>query len=228
MRNTKLFYYDDTDLSYKPTRKPWKLIIGLGLILFSGAFLMGYNSASTASIKNKILNCPESQVLTIGSDVWVDSVFTDYRKRADIYLSQEKFKDSPIQGEMLALAAHNAYDSTGIVLPVELALAQAQLESSMGTKGKSPKRNPYNIGEHDSGTTLWFKSTFDGIQAYYYYMTTRYLKCKSLNLLFKSFTNCSGYRYASNPDYESLISKQYHYNKSFIDTQIENAQIKKK
>jgi hypothetical protein len=160
----------------------------------------------------------DSQELTIGSQEWKDSVFTDYELRAEIYLS--KFDDTPIEAGMLKLAAYNAYDSTGIILPVELALTQAQLESSMGTKGRSPVNNPYNVGEYDSGTVIWFDNTFDGVQAYYYLMVNNYLKCKSLKTLLKSFTNCNGNRYASKPTYEAEVKKQINYIKKYTDNEI--------
>lgn len=177
-------------------------------------------SISYSSLFN--YSMPSKHDVILGSNEWKDSVFLDYEKRANIYLARPKFKGTPIKGAMLALAAHNAYDSTGILLPVELALAQAQWESGMGLKGRSPINNPYNVGEYDNGTVLWFDNTFDGIQAYYYLMTRNYLKCKSLDMLFKNFTNCAGHRYAS-AQYELHVPKQYYYIKRWI-----NKELKKK
>lgn len=172
------------------------------------------------SMRHKDWVMPSKQDIIIGGTVWKDSVFRDYTKRADLYLSMRAYKNSPIKGAMLSLAAYNAYDSTGILLPVELALAQAQWESGMGTKGRSPINNPYNVGEYDSGTILWFDNTFDGIQAYFYLMCTDYLSCKSLEELFYSFTNCQGYRYASGP-YEEYIPIQYYYIKRLLTKQLQ-------
>jgi hypothetical protein len=149
----------------------------------------------------------------IGSIEWRDSIFTTYSKKADLYL--KKFKGTPIKGDMLSLAAQNAYDSTGILLPLELALSQAQWESGMGLLGRSPKNNPFNIGEYDDGTVLYFESTFDGIQAYYYLMCRLYLSCKSLDELFISFVNCNGHRYAAS-GYESRIRYQYYVIKQWL------------
>lgn len=145
----------------------------------------------------------------IGTIKWKDSVFSVYEKKANLYLSQNKFKNTPIKGSMLALAARNAFDSTGVLLPLELALAQAQWESDMGRKGRSPKNNPFNVGEWESGTVLYFENTFSGIQAYYYLMCNSYLKCKTIEELFKNFSNCQGYRYAKNSEYENIIKKEY-------------------
>jgi hypothetical protein len=150
---------------------------------------------------------------------YIDSLFKDYEKRAKFYLSQKKFKKTPIKPYMLATCAKDAYLSTGVFLPVELALAQAEIESSMGTKGRSHVTNPFNIGEWDSATKLTYKTTYDGIKAYYTYMTSSYLRCKPIDILFKNFTNCSGHRYASSQTYEKTIYKEY----IRIENNIDNA-----
>lgn len=200
------------------------MIIGLLIIsFFSGILTQLYlNTSKVNCITN--ISVTDNQLLTIGTQEWKDSVFTDYKQRAEIYL--EKFSDTPIDAGMLKLAAYNAYDSTGILLPIELALAQGQLESSMGTKGRSPINNPYNVGEYDNGTVLWFDNTFDGIQAYYYLMCRNYLKCKSVKTLLKSFRNCNGNRYASKPTYENELGAQMNYIKKYTDNAI-NKQKKK-
>jgi len=153
---------------------------------------------------------------------WKDSVFKDYKLRADLYLNRPIFKGTPLNGDILSLCAINAYDSTGILLPVELALSQAQWESGMGREGKSPIKNPYNIGEHDSGTVKWFESTFDGVQAYYYFMCNNYLRCKSIDELFYNFTDCGGHRYASGEQYEEKVRSLYYSIKKWIDSNIKN------
>lgn len=150
--------------------------------------------------------------------VWKDSVFRDYKERADLYLSRPIFKGTPLNGDILSLCARNAFDSTGILVPVELALSQAQWESSMGREGKSPVNNPFNIGENDSGTVKWFNSTFDGTQAYYYNICNNYLKCRSLDELFYNFVNCAGHRYASRDIYEEKVRNLYYSIKKWIDS----------
>lgn len=202
-----MFYkFDRNNLHWTKDKVKNRLFILLFLLSVTISFFIG-KYTSVIEIERVIYG--NTQTLPIGSQPWVDSFFTKYEKDAELYLSQ--FDSTPIQAGMLKLAALNAYDSTGIILPVELALAQAQIESSMGTKGRSPKNNPYNIGETDNGTTMWFENTFDGVQAYYFYMCRTYLKCKSLDLLFKNFTNCSNRRYASSTDYEKQVSNQYYY-----------------
>jgi hypothetical protein len=156
----------------------------------------------------------------IENEAWIDSTFSDYAKRADLYLSRPQWQGTPLNGEMMALCARNAYDSTGILLPVELALTQAQHESSMGRKGRSPKNNPFNVGEYDSGTVMWFDSTFDGVQEYYYQMVNNYLRCHTAEELLINFVNCSGYRYAK-PGYEEHITPTYRKIKRWLDENME-------
>lgn len=211
----KLYFWSNQELQFKLVSKK-KYIIKILLILcllvmsfFTGRLTHQYS----------VVNCIEAnKLLTVGTQEWKDSVFKDYEDRAEIYLS--KIHNTPIEAGMLRLAAYNAYDSTGILLPVELAIAQAQIESSLGLKGRSPTNNPYNIGEYDNGTVIWFSSTFSGIQSYYYLMCKNYLKCKSVNTLLKSFRNCNGQRYASSTLYEKSVSSQMNSIKKYTDSVI--------
>jgi hypothetical protein len=208
----KLYYYEKESMSFK--RYPKRNIILLPTLLFlTVGFVLGLLVTKTT-----IEYVTTTNYKMIGTQEWIDSTFQDYEQRAEIYL--KKFKNTPIKAHMLRLAAHNAYDSTGIILPVELALTQAQMESSMGTKGRSPINNPFNVGEYDDGTVLYFESTFEGIQAYYYLMCRNYLGCKEIDILFKNFTNCHGNRYASKPSYEVEVEKQFLYVKKYINNRI--------
>ena len=159
----------------------------------------------------------KEDVFPTQNKAWIDSTFNDYEVRANLYLTRPRFSRTPLTGEILTFSARNTYDSTGILVPVELALAQGQWESSFGREGKSPKRNPFNVGENDSGTVKWFESTDQGVQAYYYLMSRNYLRCKTVEELLFNFTNCSGKRYAS-VDYELHVGNQYFYIKKWLDS----------
>ena len=220
---SKKFVYNTKKLTYE---KYSEKLINTKIILISTVFLflgilIGYlvNKTHTRRNSNGDIVYGTKHDLIIGSRPWLDSTLIVYEKNANLYLSRSEFKGTPLNGEILSLACANAYDSTGILLPVELALAQAQWESGMGLKGKSPKNNPYNIGETDKGTVIWFDSTFDGVQEYYYWMCNSYLKCSSLDQLFNSFVNCNGNRYASQPTYEVTIRNQYYYIKKWLTEQ---------
>lgn len=221
----QIFKYDKDNLSFTKLGNKFFLSLSSGLvILIVAAFFIGIMVGG--SVVNKVRNNVNHQLaskydLNPEHDLaWKEATFKDYAKRATIYLSRPIFEGTPLKGNMLALCARNAYDSTGILLPVELALAQAQWESGMGREGKSPKNNPFNVGEHDNGTVIWFNSTFEGTQSYYYWMCKTYLKCRTVDDLFVNFVNCSGKRYASRIDYESTIRNQYYSNKKWIDNNL--------
>lgn len=209
----RFFIYSPKYLVYVDITKTLNFIF---VITFLFAFFIGFFAGGlTTSKREKIIELPTEIFIdtkydhAVGDTEWKDYIFNDYHDKAELYLSQEQFYGTPIKADMLSLAARNAYDSTGILLPLELALSQAQWESGMGMTGRSPEKNPYNVGEWDNGTVKYFETTFDGIQAYYYLMCNDYLKCKSLNELFINFTNCGGFRYASTPTYERKIKYQY-------------------
>jgi hypothetical protein len=206
-------------LLWEKDRKKLSYSIIIVFLLILSSFLFGmYNKIETIDkLFEKTLTTIVYELPNDKSVEYIDSLFSDYEKRANIYLSQKKFQKSPIKGFMLSTSAKDVYLITGIFLPVELALSQAQLESSMGTKGRSPDTNPFNIGEYDSGTVMTFNNTYEGVKSYYKYMTKDYLKCRPIDILLKNFTNCGGFRYAGSPDYEKRISELYFSIKKYID-----------
>jgi hypothetical protein len=225
----KFFIYDPNYLAYIDISRSLGFIVLVGL-LFS--FMIGYFAGGlTTSKQIQYVNVPTEILIeskhdyAIGDVRWKDSIFLEYSKKADLYLNQNEFAGTPLNGDILSLAARNAYDSTGILLPLELALSQAQWESNMGRSGRSPERNPYNVGEYDTGTVLYFETTFDGVQAYYYLMCNNYLSCSSLNELFINFVNCDGNRYASKPTYERSIKYKYYHIQQWIDEKYEPHEI---
>lgn len=134
--------------------------------------------------------------------------FGAYAQAAQTYLNRPVFQGTPLTGQMLAQAAAQVYKQTGTVVPVELALAQGQMESHMGTKGRNPRTNPYNVGEFDAGTMQRFATPQDGVNAYYNLMANNYLKGKTADDLRTNFVNTAGKRYASNPQYEQMVGGQ--------------------
>ena len=215
----KVYIKNLYNISFDDVTKRISHIIFLVFLLsfIVGGFVGGILFSTIETINECNFNYQTKFGSAIGDIQWKDSVFTVYKNKANLYLLQEKFKGTPLTGDILALAAYNAYDSTGIILPLSLALAQCQWESDMGRLGRSPRKNPYNVGEHDTGTVLYFKTTFEGVQAYYYLMCNDYLSCKSLNELFLNFTNCNGHRYAASKTYEYNIKEQYYYIEKWLN-----------
>lgn len=142
--------------------------------------------------------------------------WTQYASLAQNYLARAVFEGTPITGQMLSSGAQNAYDKYGVLVPLELALAQAQFETSMGRKGRNPATNPYNVGEYDEGTKLRFDDLVSGVNAYYDLMAKDYLKNQTLDQLLNNFVNYRGSRYASDPEYENKISQQIQFIRKFL------------
>lgn len=230
MKKFRFYYYNHKKLKIEEINKRHLTSIGGWLLIFLlltlllgikiGTHLHGKHLISVSQKETNLIT--KESIYPIRNKEWVDSTFKDYNLRAKLYLSKPFFKESPIKPEILTLCARNAYDSTGILLPVELALAQAQWESSMGLEGKSPKNNPYNIGETDNGTVRYFKSTFAGIQAYYYVMCNNYLSCKKTEELLVNFVNCNGRRYASSETYETNMYNLYTNIKDWLNSRIKD------
>lgn len=146
------------------------------------------------------------------------STWLDYEKDAQLYLDRDVFKGTPIVGSDLSAAAKKTYERTKKYIPVEIALAQMQGESSMGTKGRSPKTNPYNVGEFDKKTTITYKTKQEGIQAYYDLIADDYLiEGVGLGDLLGDFVNKDGNRYATNPEYEKYMRTQTTYIERFLE-----------
>ena len=145
-----------------------------------------------------------------------DNFFNDYAIKAQAYLNRDTFRGTPITGQMLADAAKEAYQQTGRIVPLDLALSQAQFESSMGRTGRSPSTNPYNVGEFDEGTKQTFKDTASGVKAYYKLMANDYLKDRTAEQLMNNFVNYRGDRYASNKLYEKKLREQSGYINRFF------------
>lgn len=147
--------------------------------------------------------------------------FATYEKTANAYLKdwykRKGITDAKkkLTGKMFADAARKTYIKYGslkYVVPVELALVQGRLESSLGQAGASARKNPFNVGEYDSGTQSYVKkldSPEKGITAYYDLMAHDYLSDKAdpYDLLEtkgdkKGFVNENEKRYATAPRYE--------------------------
>jgi flagellum-specific peptidoglycan hydrolase FlgJ len=140
----------------------------------------------------------------------------EYAKLAQRYLNRPVFAGTPLKGQDLADAARLAFETYGIVVPPELALAQAQFETSMGRRGRNPKTNPFNVGEWDTETKLRFPDTSYGVNKYFDLMARDYLNNKPIESLLTNFVNQKGNRYAVDPNYEKKISKQVNFIKRYL------------
>ena len=95
-------------------------------------------------------------------------------------------------------------------------LAQGEIESHFGTKGIAAKINSvFNVGIYD-GLSIQeigekYKCDYpnESIEPYLKLLNERYLVNKTEQDLMKKFIDKDGKRYASNPNYEIMVSERY-------------------
>ena len=154
--------------------------------------------------------------------------YNTYMNNANKYLNRDTFKGTSLTAKDLADAAQDFYNNTNYVYPVDLLLAQGQMESKLGKTLKS-QHNYFNVGNTDEGATRNFKSGKDSALNYMNLMYNDYMNKgqKSIDDLLKpnGFVNYQGNRYASNPNYEKEVSDQREYIQRYLGIKKEGGSL---
>ena len=137
------------------------------------------------------------------------------------YYKCEKILKSYPKSKITASDLYNAslitYEKHNIVVPAELAIAQAIVETSLGNSGVGKSRNnPYSINSRKGYKR--YKRISDGVLEYYDMMARNYLRCKNTEQLLYNFRNCKGGRYATSETYTSYLRKIYYKIKKISDS----------
>ena len=116
-----------------------------------------------------------------------------------------------ITGTMLGNGAKLVYEKYGKYVPPELALSQLILEGGIQNKNINSRpiktKNPFNVGNIDSGKDTYHDDVQSGINDYYELIAKNYLgKGKTVNDLMSNFVNTHGSRYATDTEYEQKLN----------------------
>jgi len=145
-------------------------------------------------------------------DLTTDSGYKTYSEICQKFINNRQPNLLGITGDMMAKGAKGAFDKYQRFVPAELALAQLATEGGIGNKDPNSRpirtKNPFNVGNTDSGANVEHNEVQSGINTYYNLIAKNYLgKGKTANDLVQNFVNHNGNRYASGTDYESTLNK---------------------
>jgi hypothetical protein len=145
-------------------------------------------------------------------DLKTDEGYSKYASICQKFIDTRKPNLLGITGDMLAKAAKNTFERHNKFVPAELALGQLVVEGGIGNGDSSSRpirtKNPFNVGNVDTGGNQYHSDVQSGIQTYYDLIAMNYLgKGRTAKDLITNFVNKSDQRYASGPEYEKALNQ---------------------
>jgi len=174
-----------------------------------------YNGILDLFKKNSSQNTPSTtsngEVKPDELDLNTTEGYNAYKEICQKFIDGRSSNLLGITGQMLADSAKKVYNNNKSYVPPELALAQLAIEGGFSSNSNARPirtKNPFNVGNTDSGSNIQHGSVQSGIDAYYSLIARNYLTPgKSVDNLINNFVNKNGQRYATGGDYENSIKK---------------------